>query len=204
MMARGVAMSGSAAVSAGTELSNWAVPAHPAIASDGTNYLAVWNDGPFLSPHFVAMRLRADGSPIDATPIILGPYSPDISSVAWNGKTYLVTWTGSDSSLLAAYVGSDGAVQQLGKVADFSNVTSLKAVAHDGTFVIFSQESSPVVNVTLLDGSTSTLDTAGFLDAASDGAHLMLTYARIDPQAGRVSRVFLDPRVFSSRKRAVR
>jgi hypothetical protein len=63
-------------------------------------------------------------------------------------------------------------------------------------------------SVTLLDGSTTAIETRpswlfGPLDAASDGLHLMLAYDRVDPQAGRVGRVVLDPRIFPTRKRAV-
>lgn len=217
LVARRVAMSGSALVSYELPLSDGPAGG-AAIASDGTNYLAVWSD----SRGLVAMRLRPDGSQIDAAPIVLDPSGSGLKpSIAWNGQTYLVIWNGT----AAAYVGSDGAVRHLGVIANFhAEVSWSKAVAHDGTFLILSRHWPPylstpyfaqVLSVTLLDGSTTTLDidptdlpglsyNTAYPDAVSDGAHLLLAYAHIDAQAGRVSRVVIDPRVFPSRKRSVR
>ncbi len=233
-MARRISMSGDPGVSDGVKLSDYGDASQPAIASDGQNYLAVWNDGAVecmpdcvsVPTRVVAMRLRPDGSHIDAAPIVLDPSSPYQSSpfepspsVAWNGKMYLITWaTNNGSDISGAYVGSDGVVQQLGTIArSYNLITALKTVAHAGSFVIFSRHWLPgpsypppdELDMTLLDGSTTVVDLRpsdafGFLDAASDGLHLMLAYDRADPSAGRVSRVVLDPRVFPTRKRTVR
>ncbi|HEV8434305.1 MAG TPA: hypothetical protein VGR95_12895, partial [Thermoanaerobaculia bacterium] len=88
--ARRVSMSGNAAVSDGVKLSD--LQSQPAIASDGQNYLAVWTDAP--PNRVLAMRLRPDGSHIDAAPIVVESSSQSLGgpSVAWNGKTYLVAW----------------------------------------------------------------------------------------------------------------
>jgi len=225
-MARRVSMTGDPVVSDGVKLSDYRVASQPAIASDGNNYLAVWNDGAYdcfpdcvlpAATRVVAMRLRPDGSHIDAAPIVLEPSSPyqAYPSVAWNGSTYLVSWTtDSGYSIAAAYVAPDGTIQQLGTIARLNTlITSLKAVAHAGEFLILSSHPipSPVpvpdqLSLTLLDGSTIAIETrptGEFAppDAASDGLHLMLAYDRVDLQAGRVGRVVLDPRVFPSRKR---
>jgi hypothetical protein len=42
--------------------------------------------------------------------------------------------------------------------------------------------------------------TFGTLGAASNGAYLVLVYERVDEANGRVGRVFLDRRVFRSRR----
>ncbi len=219
--ARRVSMSGNATVSDGVKLSDFGLASDPAIATDGQNYLAVWTDG----VRVLAMRLRPDGSHIDAAPIVLDPSSAHLAcpSVAWNGNTYLVTWatTYYGGNIAAAYVGSDASVQRLGAITQKieNPITSLKAVAYGDAFVIFSRHETPtsisyplpdVFDMTLVDGSTMvfgetrTTDVIGSMDAASDGVHLMLAYARVDPTAGRAHRVVLDPRVFPSRKRAVR
>jgi len=220
--ARRVSMSGKATVSDGVKLSDYGLQSPPAIASDGQNYLAVWIDGP--PNRVLAMRLRADGSHIDAAPIVVesSTYSLSHPSVAWNGKTYLVAWVTDyyGGSIDAAYVGSDSSVQPAGMNAKIENpIDSVKAVAHAGEFVIFSRHPTPttvtyplpdIFDMTLIDGSTVVFggphaaEIVGSLDAASDGLHLMLAYARVDATAGRARRVVLDPRVFPNRQRAVR
>lgn len=220
--ARRVSMTGNATVSDGVKLSDSGLQAPPAIASDGQNYLAVWIDAP--PNRVLAMRLRPDGSHIDAAPIVVESSSQSLShpSVAWNGKTYLVAWATAyyGGSIDAAYVASDASVQRLDMNAKIENpIDSVKAVAHADTFVIFSRHATPttvsyplpeIFNMTLLDGSsmvfgqTRTIDVVDSFDAASDGLHLMLAYARVDPTAGRAHRVVLDPRIFPSRQRAVR
>jgi hypothetical protein len=47
-----------------------------------------------------------------------------------------------------AYVGKDGAIQQLGTIVQFrATVTSLRAVAHQGTFLIFSESPAGTLRI---------------------------------------------------------
>jgi hypothetical protein len=218
---RRISMTGTAAVSEPVKLSDFASESRPAIASNGTDYLAVWNEClsgcslPSLSPNrLVAMRLHADGTRIDPAPFVIEPSSSSSLKVAagWNGKTYLVTWT-QYGVVRAAYVSSGGSVQQLGNIRALNSVKSMKIVSHGGEFLLLtalgSSDAPDELRVTLLDGSSSIIATRpsgafGPLDGASDGGHLMLAYDRVEQAAGRVGRVFIDPRVFPSRKRAVR
>ena len=60
---------------------------YPAIASGGTNLLAVWSDASGL----YVKRFAPDGSDIDATPLRLHD-KPAIATVVFNGTDYLVAW----------------------------------------------------------------------------------------------------------------
>ena len=82
------------------------------LASDGTDYLVVWNRynccftlGTPTSPVF-ALRIRADGTWIDAAPMQVSPdgWQP---SVAWAGGSYVVTWAG-PGGLHVTRVGTSG------------------------------------------------------------------------------------------------
>jgi hypothetical protein len=216
-----ISMSGGSSTSP-VEVSKLAAQTTPAIASNGSDYLAVWNEclvncktqGSGGSGRLAVMRLHADGTPIDAAPIVLDPATYYFTNLAagWNGKSYLVTWSTGSGDARAALVGSDGAVQQLGSIPGLYSVS--KIVAHAGEFLLLNTNDPGYrepdeLRVTLLDGSSTIIatqpsDAFGPIDGASDGSHLMLTYDRVDDAAGRVGRVFIDPRIFPSRKRAVR
>ena len=184
----------------------------PLLASNGKDYLVVWADRqcggcPVSYYRILAMRLGADGSLIDPAPIALTGFNGSVSnpSVSWNGTTYLVTWH--DHGLAGAFISSDGNVQQLGSLGEGSY-----AAAAGSEFLIFRQ---------LISGSGDEWDgrVLGESDwtpivthpnlnffapaVASNGAYVMLAYERISEEAGHVSRVFVDPRVLATRKRAV-
>jgi len=72
----------------------------PRVVWNGHEYLVVWGIttptvGPELTPSVVGVRVREDGSLIDAQPVTLvaesNPFS-FITTVDWNGSQYLVTW----------------------------------------------------------------------------------------------------------------
>jgi hypothetical protein len=228
--ARRVAMHGEPLLFDPVPIADTGLESQPSIASNGKDYLVVWNEGsppcgrgciPSFQSRILAMRLGADGSHLDAAPLVLGtPYFGNNPSVAWNGKTYLVTWSAlisgsaSDIGIAAAYVSSNGGVQQLGTIANLGYPTELKTISHAGEFLIFSRVMSGYWMpdewfVTMLNGDTEVVVTRpsgqfGTLAAASNGAFLMLTYDRVVDEAGRVGRVMLDPRMFVTRKRAAR
>ena len=82
------------------------------LASDGTDYLVVWNrynccfDLSSPPSPVYALRVRADGTWIDASPMQLSPdgWKP---SVAWVGGSYVVTWAG-PGGVHATRVGTSG------------------------------------------------------------------------------------------------
>jgi len=88
----------------------------PAIAFDGTNFLAVWEDHRSVTAYDVyGTRLRADGTVLDpgGIPISLaadGQYDP---AVAFDGENYLVVWEdsrGTSSDIYCARVTTNGTV----------------------------------------------------------------------------------------------
>jgi len=87
-----------------------------AIAHGDSVYVVTWADGNGV----FAQRLSNQGIVIDTQPIKITAdrYSsrPDI---AWNGKSFLVTWTG-DGGIMAALVGEDGKVSPSQVVASGS------------------------------------------------------------------------------------
>jgi hypothetical protein len=73
----------------------------PRVVWNGHEYLAIWGimataTGPLPAPSVMGVRLREDGSLIDAKPVTIvseeNPASSNIT-VEWNGSQYLVTWT---------------------------------------------------------------------------------------------------------------
>ncbi len=72
----------------------------PSVVWNGYEYLIVWGiegstTGSLLTPSVVGVRVREDGSLIDVLPVTLvsevNPYSY-LTTIAWNGSEYLVTW----------------------------------------------------------------------------------------------------------------
>ncbi|HEX3109742.1 MAG TPA: hypothetical protein VHU41_11670 [Thermoanaerobaculia bacterium] len=185
----------------------------PLLASDGKDFLVVWaerNCGfgcPSYYSRIVVMRLGADGSFIDRAPIVLTGYSGYIGSpsVSWNGTTYLVTWQ--DRGMSGAFISSDGNVQQLGTISDRTF-----AAAAGSNFLLFRRLVSDAGDEwdgkVLGDSEWTPIMTRPNLrfgppSIAANGGYVMLAYDRIADDAGRVGRVFLDPRAFVSRRRAV-
>ncbi len=84
----------------------------PFFASNGDGYLAVFRSAISGEARIMAQRLRADGTTLDAEPIVVadGPsylYGP---SVAWNGSVYLVVWSNSlQSQVYMRRLAPDGA-----------------------------------------------------------------------------------------------
>ncbi|MCA9291416.1 MAG: hypothetical protein KDA25_09825, partial [Phycisphaerales bacterium] len=105
------------------------VQSSPRIALGGDRYLAVWTDaraavltfdsGDQSSTDIFAARLAADGTLLDAIPLVI---SHDLGTetdarVAWNGTDWLVAWKGQvpseffyQQAVLAVRVSSDGVV----------------------------------------------------------------------------------------------
>lgn len=87
------------------------------LVSNGTDYLLVWleNNNGRGNWDLVALRLRADGTPIDPQPLVVGRLRTLVPSAvtfhaASNGLDYLVAWWGE-----AARVTSQGALPDQGR-----------------------------------------------------------------------------------------
>lgn len=62
------------------------------VAFDGSNYLAVW---PAFNGAVHGVRIAANGTLLDATPLVLAPANNHAASsprVVWNGKSFVVAW----------------------------------------------------------------------------------------------------------------
>lgn len=86
------------------------VETRPAIAWNGSEYVVVWeNRGPV---QLVAMRVAADGTPMDVNPAPLTESYVDMvyythhtgfPSIVWTGEEYLAVWTFSRTSYIPLY-----------------------------------------------------------------------------------------------------
>lgn len=93
----------------------------PALAFDGTNYLAVWQerDTNYLLADIYGTRISKSGVVLDpeGIPIIAGRFSKWTPAVAWGGSSYLVVWADyrhGDYDIRGARVTGDGRVLDAG------------------------------------------------------------------------------------------
>ncbi|MFI4881945.1 MAG: hypothetical protein ACIAQU_05105, partial [Phycisphaerales bacterium JB064] len=108
----------------------------PAVAFNGSIYLAAWCEGNELW----AMRIEQDGTPIDPDGFMVG-VRPTLQwpSIASDGDGFLIAQGGRDGNVYATRVGADGSVlDPTGLVID-SGVTSSgfpKVVFGEGAYVV--------------------------------------------------------------------
>jgi hypothetical protein len=129
MSARRIALAGDALPAPPVPLGSTQNAYNPAIASDGEDYLVAWSDG-FRACLFectydrfklLGVRLRADATRIDATPIVLDNAGyADMPSIAFGGGRYLVTWN--DLVLRALRVTREGTVSESSTIDDSTDI----------------------------------------------------------------------------------
>src|SRR3954447_2321913 len=111
----------------------------PRAAWDGHEYLVVWGitsglRGPLPSPSVVGVRVREDGSAIDANPVTIisetNPFSTQ-TMVDWNGRQYVVTWNRG-----IALVDAD--LQHVSIIGSVGGIPSYAAANPSGSFVVLS------------------------------------------------------------------
>ena len=143
----------------------------PAIAADGTNFLAVWVDG----NNIYGARISHGGTVLDTIPIAISTAAGDAyqPSVAYDGANYLVVWPGSatagnlDLEMYAARVSPAGTVLN----TDIQVTTAAEpltgrpfSLAFDGTnyLIVWRTESTTVMGARVTTTGTS-LDGDGFM-----------------------------------------
>jgi hypothetical protein len=176
------------------------------VASDGDNFLAVWDaQAPTGELRVYGSRISAGGTVLDTTFAVGGDTNRDASypAAAFNGSDYLVAWADYDynqsvSSVRAARVTPEGVVRDSAAIVLASVLTDdpYPAVASDGTnwLVAWSSRDSNgarVVTGTRVSPEGTVLDSNGIgiappndssLDvtpcAAFDGANYVVTWQR--------------------------
>jgi hypothetical protein len=110
----------------------------PAAATDGTNYLAVWNETRAATSALVASRIAANGEVLDPRGITISTTRAYASRphVAWNGSSYIVAWqTGLQPyEVSIARISRDGAI--LGAPQRLAENAILEDIAANGSRVV--------------------------------------------------------------------
>jgi hypothetical protein len=82
---------------------------HVSVASDGTDFVVLWNDQRNPNKYALAgVRVTAAGPVIDQLTFPTSVNSQSAPTVAWNGSLYLVTWT-DNSQVLGLRLSASGA-----------------------------------------------------------------------------------------------
>ena len=85
---------------------------NPALASDGSTFFLVWDDlrepPPNNHIHAYGARITNDGLVLDPNGILIGDPTQNQSdpAIAWNGTSYLVSWTDSRSQVTTDIYGA--------------------------------------------------------------------------------------------------
>ncbi|MCX6842017.1 MAG: hypothetical protein NTX53_07050 [candidate division WOR-3 bacterium] len=147
---------------------------HPALASSGSGWLAVWSDGRDYTLR--AARLDSGGALRDTSGLVIGAlnYLPTQSAVAFDGANYLVVWeTGSymwDGDVKAAHISPAGILLDTFVVSEALNgqYNPWVASAGDTSLVVW------------LDGRSGAVTEVY-------GARVLRSGAVLDPEGIRVS-----------------
>ena len=197
------------------------------MASNGNDFLLVWNDNlcDFLCnssfpTRLLALRLDANGRALDASPIVIQEQQNPVSrhpSVAWTGNSYAVTWDGGNA-IDGRHVSSSGVTDSVRIV--FSRPSQVRApflIAHgNDLFLFFTSQTGDAISssavaldpesLTASSGETllvSDQPVNGTIAAAALPNGVAIAYERLDAGGGNVGRVFTRIYGEPSRHRAV-
>jgi len=149
---------------------------YPALAFDGSNYLAEWGDARSGSSCDVyAARITPQGEVLDPSGIAItrSTYNAYVSAVAYDGDNFLVTWQeysgGSEIHLRCTRVTRDGLVRDPAGIVILRAVNYAQdcpAVGFDGaSFLVVWQDSTWGISGARVTPEGTMLDPAGFLIA---------------------------------------
>jgi hypothetical protein len=153
----------------------------PAIASDGTDFFAVWQDFRDGGADLYGVRVRPRGSFIDASPFVVsaaaGNESPPV--VAFDGLNYVVAWSDlrtGEANLYATRVSPAGVVLEpsgIGVAVDPGTTATLPAIVSldGGSLIVWQQGAGGASDVFGARLSTAgvVLDPTGFPISAALG-----------------------------------
>ncbi len=184
----------------------------PAIASDGSRFLAAWQD--YDLGAITVSLLDVTGEPVDAPSVSLSPRVMGQPDVVFDGTHYVVAWA-SGQRIFMSRVTPDGQVVDDPAVEAFTGDGTYGPywlhLAHGAgrylvTVQVFSQIGAPPVNAFLFDedfqlvaGPTFLVDTeggSGLADVVFDGQRFVAAWWWSPPftsDPGSVGGVLLDP-----------
>lgn len=167
------------------------------VASDGNDFLAVWNDREYGRYGIYATRINAAGESRPDTQILIRRGVSALASVVWNGSAYLVFWSeGADAELMMATVSREGRLAGPPRVLRSGATPWRHAVAAGGTQVMVAYtllSQPPNLRALILDGSGAVvrdvlveteINAFDSASVASDGSSFVVTYARLTPSSG--------------------
>jgi hypothetical protein len=192
------------------------------IASNGHEYLIAWNDNVCVFPcdvpfpsRLLAVRVGADGRPLDSKPIVLDDTDafPEYPSIAWSGGSYAVVWdAGSQTS--GRHVSSSGTIDAIRRISA-PHAPHLVATANR-LLLIYTEQHGDAITTSGISVDPQSLVATGdptvlvsaqtysIVSAAALPNGLVLAYDRVDPTGGNVARVFTRIYGEAARRRAVR
>jgi len=211
----------------GTETTPSSILAYAlSIDSNGHDYLIAWNDDPCAScdviypSRLVALRLAADGMPLDTTPIVLN--GPELflasASIAWSGSNYAVSWV-SGSSILGVHISPSGVKDAAHEMFPRPLLLGSHRLVANGTGLLLlmtrqTDDGATTSGIAVNPQSLLAIGEPALLvadqprnatvSAATLPIGVAIAYDRVDPAAANVPRVFAQ--VFGSvqRRRTVR
>src|SRR5512140_1421861 len=142
--------------------------AAPALATDGTNYFAVWEDGRLGAgvQSIYGSRVSPEGVPLDPAGIRISQQGSGNPRVVFVGGNYLVAWQTSNGASVAR-------VRADGMLLDAEPKTPIAAyfsggIATNGTVAVILYRRGPNAIATILDASAEVIRTIEFPAAAPD------------------------------------
>ena len=137
----------------------------PAIATDGTDFFAVWYDG--RTPGrgaIIGTRLTRAGEVLDPLGIRISTTPGYIRwpAAVWDGSAYVVVWTEPGDELYAARVGRDGRIVTAPRLlATHAQTTGSHYAESNGDVTVIAyrkvNSSRPASHLVVLDGSGNTI-----------------------------------------------
>jgi hypothetical protein len=108
------------------------------LASNGTDFLAVWNESASGTQAVHAARVSSDGKRIDDVPLVVADsdrndWQPD---VAWGNGRYLIVWTTDYGSVFARFVGPDLTAAEPFRLSTGANDTQPRVIWNGSAFLI--------------------------------------------------------------------
>ena len=152
--------------------------AFPAIASNGTDYLAVWTDRTANTSQAMAVRLDGDGNPLgDPFPLTERRNSTEVSALASDGRDYLAAverFDGTNAMSTLLPVSAGGVV---GGGADLSVFLTGLVHTTDGYIGFWSEGNGTraiAVDASGIRGPVAAPADGSFMGATSNGAEAMV------------------------------